>query len=839
MPWKLASHTVKLNRYQGTVERFESLWQGGRGRGSIDIGQGPPSGTWSGPHTPRSFRPLTPTCGSPLPFQESPQLRNADSPTNNGGFPVPRPATSLHAHTLHHQKVCSALSAAGSSAAVASLTPRNCDERTLFEMQSGKSIQVIRDIVAHCAALTCFLSAAPNQLLEALRFFELPLPEKHKPAFSWGTQQKDRLHLLARYIDTVARDVRKLCLAEPRCVHVHAPCYILGDIHGNYQDLIAFEKALWRIGLALSPANFLFLGDYVDRGAHSLEVITYLLAQKALCPGKIVLLRGNHEIRAQNSHTGYNPCFKQSCEQTLGPELGEQVWESINLAFDTFPVAAIVDNNIFCVHGGIPAPEVISRSLAGSNKLGRNGGIAALSAEINKIPRDLPNPDPADGGNELAWDLLWNDPAPSNGDTAKQEDFGENTARGTGHVFTAQALEKFLRQYGLSHLVRAHEVRKTGFQVQQHSQMVTIFSSSGYCGANNEACCILACEGKIRFIRLEHSLLPQLGSLASKAAAASAMVAALAAGVQIPQEHLSQGSCKQLGCATGGAEGSALQRIEGGKTSSVRKSESSHAEETADMAAAAALAAAAVDNSKMRGSGQSSSEVMGVEVLNPHRRLQQRIQQRLQERLKNGENLPAANASSLSKDGFVVACADDDDDDDDDDDEDVAGNEKLDMEEESAVAVEGETEDTAEDTGEGKARTRRGRSAQMCKQEVDNGGPRNAGKGAATHESRRAKSKEGMGNHNGGRGGGITEAAPEPSKKGRRRDFEKQENEKRSGCASEVMSLCGCVCVCVCLCLCLRLRLRLCLCLCLVCVSVSVSVCVCVCVCEVCGEDVL
>jgi len=74
--------------------------------------------------------------------------------------------------------------------------------------------------------------------------------------------------------------------------------------------------------------------------------------------------------------------------------------------------------------------------------------------------------------------------------------------------------------------------------------MVTIFSSSGYCGANNEACCILACQGKIRFIRLEHSLLPQLGSLASKAAAASAMVAALAAGVQIPQEHLSQVSCK-------------------------------------------------------------------------------------------------------------------------------------------------------------------------------------------------------------------------------------------------------------------------------------------------------
>lgn len=570
--------------------------------------------------------------------------------------------------------------------------------------QASSRLEICGHILALCSSeLTFLLAAAPNQLLEALRFFELPLPEKHKPAFSWGTQQKDRLHLLARYIDTVARDVRKLCLAEPRCVHVHAPCYILGDIHGNYQDLIAFEKALWRIGLALSPANFLFLGDYVDRGAHSLEVITYLLAQKALCPGKIVLLRGNHEIRAQNSHTGYNPCFKQSCEQTLGPELGAQVWESINLAFDTFPIAAIVDNNIFCVHGGIPAPEVLGRSGAGSSKLGHKSGIAALSAEINRIPRDLPNPDPAEGGNELAWDLLWNDPAPSNGDNAKQEEFGENAARGTGHVFTAQALEKFLRQYGLSHLVRAHEVRKTGFQVQQHSQMVTIFSSSGYCGANNEACCILACEGKIRFIRLEHSLLPQLGSLASKAAAASAMVAALAAGVQIPQEHLSQASCKGLGAPASSADASALPRIVG-ETGNVSRKSESDAEETADMAAAAALAEAAVDNSKLRGNGHTSCDAMGVEVLNPHRRLQQRIQQRLQERLKNGENIPSADASAqLSKEMFEVASVDHDDDDDDD---------EVEGDEDPSHAI---VEYDAQGDGQQKVRSGRTRSAQMGK----------------------------------------------------------------------------------------------------------------------------
>ena len=79
-----------------------------------------------------------------------------------------------------------------------------------------------------------------------------------------------------------------------------SPVYVFGDFHGNMADLIAFSKLLWPLGMHLTPGSFLFLGDYVDRGQYSIEVLSYLFAQKIMLPDKVFMLRGNHELRAVN-----------------------------------------------------------------------------------------------------------------------------------------------------------------------------------------------------------------------------------------------------------------------------------------------------------------------------------------------------------------------------------------------------------------------------------------------------------------------------------------------------------------------------------------------------------
>lgn len=152
-----------------------------------------------------------------------------------------------------------------------------------------------------------------------------------------------------------ATDLFKLCHKtryilekEPRVLFIQSPCYVFGDIHGNLEDLHFFSDNIWRLGMSLTAGNFLFLGDYVDRGTNCLECVAYLLAQKLLLPQKVFLLRGNHEVRDVNGweeHYGERS-FLHQCRSRFGDDLGYRLWEICNQVSVLVSLVNAFDSNV-------------------------------------------------------------------------------------------------------------------------------------------------------------------------------------------------------------------------------------------------------------------------------------------------------------------------------------------------------------------------------------------------------------------------------------------------------------------------------------------------------------
>ncbi|XP_063838957.1 uncharacterized protein LOC135088008 [Ostrinia nubilalis] len=338
-------------------------------------------------------------------------------------------------------------------------------------------------------------ASAPAEALAAVHYFASAIEKNShrrgsgggspptKAAWAWAGAGEEAA--LGALLLRLAEAVRPLCAAEPRLLRLASPVYAVGDLHGNLGALLALEAALWPAGTALAPARVLFLGDYVDRGAHGAELVAYLLAAKLQRPAAVLLVRGNHETRdIQKMFTFYNECISK-----YGETEGPKIWNAINHVFDVLPLAAVVDDKVFCCHGGIPPPWV-----------------CPLISAIDKVPVPLTRPAEQ---SSIAWELLWNDPVKPNKMTATlalelaaNEGFAANAKRGTGHVFDQSALDRFLLANQLSHVLRAHELHQSGFMCQLRGRLVSVFSSNRYCGGSNDAGVALLEDNKLRLIRV-------------------------------------------------------------------------------------------------------------------------------------------------------------------------------------------------------------------------------------------------------------------------------------------------------------------------------------------------
>merc|ERR1711939_641478 len=142
---------------------------------------------------------------------------------------------------------------------------------------------------------------------------------------------------------------KELLAEESNVQRVDAPVTICGDVHGQFYDL----KELFEVGGRVPGTNYVFMGDFVDRGFYSVETFLLLLALKVRYPDRITLIRGNHESRQITQVYG----FYEECQRKYG---SASVWRHCCEVFDYLALGAIVDGRVFCVHGGL-SPSISSK----------------------------------------------------------------------------------------------------------------------------------------------------------------------------------------------------------------------------------------------------------------------------------------------------------------------------------------------------------------------------------------------------------------------------------------------------------------------------------------------
>ena len=281
-------------------------------------------------------------------------------------------------------------------------------------------------------------SGSPGMGMGALKSIDLDDMISRLLDAGYSTKVTKTVCLKNAEITAICSAARELFLSQPALLELSAPVKIVGDVHGQYTDLIRlFEMC------GFPPAsNYLFLGDYVDRGKQSLETILLLLCYKLKYPENFFLLRGNHECANVTRVYGFYDECKRRCNI--------KVWKTFIDTFNCLPIASIVAGKIFCVHGGL------SPSLSHMDDI---RGIAR--------PTDVP-----DYG--LLNDLLWSDPA-------DMEEDWEPNERGVSYCFGKQVIMNFLQRHDFDLVCRAHMVVEDGYEFYQDRILVTVFSAPNVC----------------------------------------------------------------------------------------------------------------------------------------------------------------------------------------------------------------------------------------------------------------------------------------------------------------------------------------------------------------------
>lgn len=234
-------------------------------------------------------------------------------------------------------------------------------------------------------------------------------------------------------IEKIVNTVSPILMLEPAVLNISSPVHVVGDIHGQFLDLLKIFDTL-----GYPPGTqYLMLGDYVDRGTHSLETILLLFVLKCEYPTRLFLIRGNHESRELTKIYG----FYDEILQKYGDA---RVWRYIQIAFDVLPIGAVVDGRYLCTHGG----------------------ISPLTLSINNIKKQKTG--------AISKDVIWSDPGTVG---------WIKSQRGVGYLYGSDVTSNFLEVNGLKGLIRSHQLVHDGFRFHfDEKNVLTVWSAPDYCG---------------------------------------------------------------------------------------------------------------------------------------------------------------------------------------------------------------------------------------------------------------------------------------------------------------------------------------------------------------------
>lgn len=335
-------------------------------------------------------------------------------------------------------------------------------------------------------------SASPiaNQVVAAATQMAKQVSEEPNDTFDaqWtGPQNQDPLLVLfnasnlqqvAASLERLAAEAQQIFASQPSLVEANIPTKVYGDIHGQFRDVLLF---LFHFGFPAysTKTEFIFNGDFVDRGAHQLEVVALVLALKTVFPTKVWLVRGNHEDCKQNTAAG--PLgFGVQCNQRLG-ENGPRVFGAVNQAWNWLPYGCLIGRKLLVVHGGIGDGRWDTSYLAQVRR----------PIDHEGLPKD-----------PVLYNVLWSDPiADDPGDPREIMGVHDSPRDNHGRLITSfgpDVTDAFCSRNNLCAVIRSHQAfpRGFGYDVLHNGRCLRVFSARDYGNSGNDGAILSITQGK-------------------------------------------------------------------------------------------------------------------------------------------------------------------------------------------------------------------------------------------------------------------------------------------------------------------------------------------------------